>query len=95
MSQAYVIGQILVKDAEKWAEYCSRVPQTLTPWSAELVFRGTQAAVVADDHAYPDVVVIGFPTMEAAQGWFSSAEYQLLIPTRLQAADVKLFFYTT
>jgi uncharacterized protein (DUF1330 family) len=95
MSEAYVIGQILVKDSAKWDEYRSRVPQTLESWGAELVFRGTQSPVVASDCTHPDVVVIRFPTMEAAQGWLSSADYQLLIPIRLQAADVKLIFYVT
>ena len=37
---AYVIGHITVKDAEKWAEYRSRVPATLEPWRAEVVLRG-------------------------------------------------------
>lgn len=95
MSKAYVVGQILVKDSEKWDEYRSRVPQTLEPWGAELVFRGTQAAVMANESTHPDIVVIQFPTMAAAQGWFSSSAYQALIPLRLQAADVTLLFYAT
>src|SRR5262245_4479081 len=33
---AYVIGHITVKDAERWAEYRSRVPATLEPWRAEV-----------------------------------------------------------
>jgi uncharacterized protein (DUF1330 family) len=40
MSNAYVIGHITVKDAEKWNEYRSQVPATLEPWGAELVLRG-------------------------------------------------------
>lgn len=37
---AYVIGNITVKDPQKWAEYRSLVPETLAPWGAELVLRG-------------------------------------------------------
>ena len=40
MANAYVIGHITVKDANKWDVYRSRVPDTLAPWGAELVFRG-------------------------------------------------------
>ena len=43
MSDAYVVGHITVKNAQMWAEYRSKVPQTLAPWGAELVFRGRQA----------------------------------------------------
>ena len=34
MSDAYVVGHITVKNADKWAEYRSKVPQTLAPWGA-------------------------------------------------------------
>lgn len=95
MSEVYVVGQILVKDFVKWDDYRSRVPNTLEPWGAELVFRGTQAAVMAGECPYPDIVVIRFPNLAAVQGWFSSADYQALIPIRQQAADVTLLSYAT
>ncbi len=95
MPDAYLVGQILVKDSAKWNEYTSRVPETLLPWGAELVFRGTQAAVMAGESNQPDIVVIRFPTLAAVQGWFSSAAYQALIPLRHLAADVTLISYAT
>jgi uncharacterized protein (DUF1330 family) len=95
VSEAYVVGQILVKDAAKWDEYRNRVPATLEPWGAKLVFRGTQVAVMAGECTHPDIVVIRFPTTAAAQAWFSSAAYQALIPMRLEAADVTLLSYAT
>lgn len=93
MSNAYVIGHITVKDAEKWDDYRSRVPATLAPWGAELVFRGKGAAVLAGEHAHADVVVIRFPSQEAARGWHSSAAYQSLVPLRQEAAEVVLIAY--
>jgi uncharacterized protein (DUF1330 family) len=93
MGNAYVIGHIKVKDAEKWDAYRSGVPATLAPWGAELVFRGRNAAVLAGDHAHTDVVVIRFPDRAAADGWHASPAYQALIPLRRQAADVVLLAY--
>lgn len=95
MSDAYVIGHITVKDAAKWAEYRSRVPGTLAPWGAELVFRGQHAAVLAGEHAHPDVVVIRFPDAASAAGWHASPAYQALVPLREQAAEVVLLAYET
>ena len=95
MSEAYVVGQILVKDPARWDEYTHSVPETLAPWGAELVFRGTLAAVMAGDSSHPNIVVIRFPTMAAAQGWFSSDAYQALVPLRHEAADVTLISYAT
>jgi uncharacterized protein (DUF1330 family) len=93
MSNAYVIGHIKVKDAEKWDAYRSGVPATLAPWGAELVFRGRNATVLAGTHGHTDVVVIRFPDRAAAEGWHASAAYQALIPLRQQAADVVLLAY--
>ena len=95
MSAAYVVGQIRVKDPEKWAVYRSQVPATLAPWHAELVFRGTQVAALAGACPYPDIVVIRFPSAAAVSGWFSSAAYQALIPLRQEAAELTLLSYET
>jgi uncharacterized protein (DUF1330 family) len=94
MAEVYVIGHLTVKDEDKWAEYRSKVPATLQPWNAELVMRGNLAAVLAGEHAHADVVVIRFPTLAAAQGWYASPTYQALIPLREEAADLVLTCHT-
>jgi uncharacterized protein (DUF1330 family) len=93
MNSAYVVGQITVKNPEMWAEYRSKVPETLTPWGGELVFRGKQLAALAGDNPHPDIVVIRFPTITALNSWFLSAAYQSLIPLRQQAAEMVLLSY--
>lgn len=95
MSSAYVVGHITVKNPEMWAEYRSKVPGTLSPWGGELVFRGKQLAALSGENPHPDIVVIRFPSVTALNGWFSSAEYQSLIPLRQQAAEVVLLSYET
>lgn len=95
MNTAYLVGQIAIKDAGKWAEYIAQVPATLGPWGAELVFRGTRATVLAGEHAHPDIVVIRFPDRAAIDGWHASAAYQALVPLRQLAADVVLLAYET
>ena len=95
MSHAYVVGQITVKDADKWAEYRSRVPETLVPWGAEVVFRGKQFAAFSGSCPHPDIVVIRFPEAAAVAGWYASPAYQAIIPLRQQAADMVLLGYET
>ena len=87
---AYIIGNISVKDTEKWAEYCSKVPDTLVPFGGELVFRGTGASVLSGDYRHAQAVVIRFPGPEHVMQWHGSDEYQRLVPLRVQAADVDL-----
>jgi uncharacterized protein (DUF1330 family) len=88
--KACVIGHVDVKDPGKWDEYRSRVPATLAPWNAELLFRGARVTVLGGDHRRSQTVVIRFPDMAALNGWFHSDAYQALIPLRHQAADVDL-----
>ena len=76
-----------------WAEYRGKVPQTLAPWGAELVFRGQQVAALAGESPHRDIVVIRFPSAAAAGEWFASPAYQALIPLREQAAEVLLLAY--
>lgn len=90
---ACVVGHITVKDPEKWAEYRSRVPATLAPWGADLVFRGSRKTVLCGAHEHTDIVVIRFPDAESVSGWYNSPAYQALIPLRTQAADVVLVSY--
>lgn len=93
MPHAYLVGNVTVKSPEKWADYTRQVPGTLAPWSAELVFRGKQAAALAGANPHSDIVVIRFPDMAAIDGWFASTAYQALVPLREQAADVVLIAY--
>lgn len=95
MTSGYVVGQITVKNSEKWAEYRSQVPATLEPWGAELVFRGKQVAALAGANPHPDIVVIRFPDLAAVDGWFNSPAYQALIPLRQEAAEMVLLTYET
>ena len=89
-SPAYVIGHISVKDSALWADYRSRVPASLAPFGAELVFRGMRTDILAGVNRHPDTVVIRFPDRDTALAWFRSEAYQALVPLREAAADVDL-----
>jgi uncharacterized protein (DUF1330 family) len=93
MSHAYVVGQITVKNEALWAEYRSKVPGTLAPWNAELVFRGRQVRALSGECPHADIVVIRFTSLADADDWHNSVAYQALIPLRQDAADVVLTTY--
>ena len=91
---ACVIGHITVRDEEKWAQYRAQVPATLAPWGAELLFRGQRAGILAGNHDHLDTVVIRFPDADAVDAWYSSPEYQALIPLRESAAEIDLVVFS-
>ena len=65
MKNAYLIGHITVINPEKWAEYRKKVPATLEPWGAELIFRGKLSSVLSGSHVHTDTVVIRFPNLKS------------------------------
>jgi uncharacterized protein (DUF1330 family) len=87
---ACVIGHITVKDPGKWDEYRSKVPPTLVQWGGEVIFRGRKVEVFSGEHPHTDTVMIRFPDAASAAGWYRSAAYQALIPSREQAAGMVL-----
>ena len=93
MKNAYLIGHITVINPEKWAEYRNKVPATIEPWGAELIFRGKLSSVLSGSHVHTDTVVIRFPNLKSLNSWYSSKEYQLLIPLRQEAAEVELLSF--
>ena len=93
MKHAYVVGQMTIKNQDKWIQYRNQVLATLTPWGGALVFRGKQIKALAGQCTHPEIVVVRFPSLEKADAWHASAAYQALIPLRCEAADVALITY--
>ena len=79
-----------VSDEEAIAEYSRRNRENAASSHADY---GTQPLVVYGkveglEGTAPDgVVVLKFPTIEAAKGWYNSKGYQEAIPFRQKAAD--------
>ena len=90
---AYLIGHITVKNTDKWQTYVEGVRKSLVPFGAEVLFRGKLATVLAGDHPHENTVVIRFPDQPTLQQWYHSNEYQSLIPTRDEAAEVVIASY--
>ena len=90
---AYLIGHITVKNTAKWQSYVEGVRKSLIPFEAEVLFRGTLATVLAGEHPHENTVVIKFADQSTLQQWYHSSEYQGLIPTRNEAADVVIISY--
>ncbi len=92
---AYLIGHITIKDPVKWEKYVKGVQVSLAPFGAKIVFRGKRVKVFTGKHPYHNTVVIEFSEPAAMQQWYSSENYQKLIPLRNEAADVVIIGFDT
>jgi uncharacterized protein (DUF1330 family) len=88
--KAYVIALETVHDEAMFAEYRKHVVSTLTPFGAQFVARGGKYTVLEGQWQHPRTVIIEFPTREAAEGWYNSAEYQKIIGLRHKSSSGNL-----
>lgn len=84
---AYVIGHITVNDAEGYARYSARVPDTLAPFGGEFVVRGGETTLLEGAMPHLRHVTIRFPDHSSAEGWYNSPAYQEIVPIRQANAD--------
>ena len=84
--KAYAIVQETVTDQAKFDTYRAGVVATLEPFGGKFVVRGGRLTIVEGEWPHPRLVVIEFPSREAAEVWYRSPAYQKLLPLRLGSA---------
>jgi uncharacterized protein (DUF1330 family) len=87
MAKGYVVVLLDVADPDAYAEYARKASQIEDRY-------GGRALVAADadnllEGSWPSerVVVLEFPSTDAARAWFENPEYQAVIPLRHKATD--------
>jgi uncharacterized protein (DUF1330 family) len=80
--KAFVIAAETIKDEAMFASYRKEVPATLEAFGGKFITRGGDLQVLEGEWPHPRLVVIEFPSRAAAEGWYSSADYQKVISLR-------------
>jgi len=88
----YLIANIDVKDAAKFEEYRQKVVPAIKKFGGRYLVRGGDVHHLEGNLPLNRLVVLEFPTIEAAQQFCDSAEYQLILKLRLDStrSDVVL-----
>ncbi|MEU8759852.1 DUF1330 domain-containing protein [Streptomyces sp. NPDC048659] len=91
---AYAIGNLHPKPVldEEVFVYMERIQDTLDPFGGRFLVHGAPEREVREGEWPGAVVIIGFPSLDDARGWYDSEAYQALIPlrTRHMTGDVLL-----
>jgi uncharacterized protein (DUF1330 family) len=84
---AYLIADVRVKDAARFEDYRARVPAVIAAHGGRYLVRA--GAITPKEGAMPvqRLVILEFPTMEAAQRFYASDDYAPLLKLRLETAD--------
>jgi uncharacterized protein (DUF1330 family) len=89
---AYVIAQINAINRERYPEYTAQVPATIAKHGGRFIARGGNAEVLEGTLPLPQrLVIIEFPSAEAAKAWWSSEEYEPLNALRQANSEGTLF----
>ncbi|MFD9036293.1 DUF1330 domain-containing protein [Streptomyces sp. NPDC059567] len=62
--------------------YIERIQATLDPFGGRFLVHGAPEREVREGEWPGALVMIGFPSMDQARGWYDSSAYQELIPLR-------------
>lgn len=84
--RAYVIGQIDVTNAAQYAEYAKLTPDIVAKYGGRFMARAGRSATLEGPPARSRVVIIEFPSFDAAQQFYASAEYSAARKVREGAA---------
>jgi len=80
--KAYVIAAETINDPAMFDEYRKVVPATVAPFAGQFIVRGGTMTVTEGEWPHPRLVIIEFPSREAAEGWYNSEAYQRVIALR-------------
>ena len=80
--KAYVIAAETVNDQAMFDIYRKEVVGTIAPFGGQFIVRGGTLTVLEGEWRHPRLVIIEFPTRDAAERWYNSAEYQEVISLR-------------
>jgi uncharacterized protein (DUF1330 family) len=90
-SKGYVIAEITVTDSEAYQTYVAAVGPVVAHFSGKYLVRGGQTIAVEGDAPTGRFVVIEFDSLEAAQTFQNSPQYQAIAPLRHKSARSRVF----
>ena len=87
---AYIIANVTVTNPTQYEEYKKWSSAAMQAHGAEVCVRGGAAQVLEGDWTPERIVILKFPTMEAAKAFDSSPEYSKAREARQGAAIMRM-----
>ena len=78
----YVIVNISVSDPEGFKAYQTAVSPNIKAFGGDYLVRGGEVEAIEGDHDGRRLVVLKFPSVEAAKSWWNSPEYREIVKLR-------------
>jgi len=90
--KGYLIANIEVTDPARFEEYRQKVTTLMAEFGGRYIVRGGEVRKLEGDLVWRRLVIVEFPTLDAAQRFYDSPAYQPLLNLRLAStrSDVVL-----
>jgi uncharacterized protein (DUF1330 family) len=79
-----------VKDREAFQQYADQVKALIAKYQGRYLVSERAPEVREGEFPYARIVIVEFPSADAARSWYDSAEYQAIIPLRRRAFDADI-----
>jgi uncharacterized protein (DUF1330 family) len=86
---AYVVVEVEIRNAQAFAAYRRLGLPTIAKHGGHVLARSDDAVSLEGEWRPPRIVIIEFPSVEAAQRWHASPEYQSAMKLRLDAGTTR------
>ncbi len=83
----YLVCNVRVDDPETYSKYTARTPDIIHQYGGRFVVRGGDVEVVEGPAFTNRLVILEFPSREAARTFYASPEYQEVIGYRQAASE--------
>lgn len=90
MSSAYIIANVRVTDPVQYEEYRKWSSAAMQAYNAEVCVRGGKVEVLEGDWTPERVVILKFPSIDAAKVFYDSPEYRQGRAARANAAVMRM-----
>lgn len=87
---AYIVADIDVTDPAQYDKYKALAPAAIERYGGRYIARGGESAVLEGDWSPRRVVLLEFPTVEAAKRFHDSPEYRAARDVRAKAAKMNM-----
>ena len=88
--KGYVVANVDVKDWDADEAYRSRTAEVIAQYGGRFLVRGGKVEVIEGDPGIARLIILEFPSVEAAHRFYDSPDYQAILPDRLNNANSTL-----
>ncbi|MCP5058774.1 MAG: DUF1330 domain-containing protein [bacterium] len=81
----YVVAQGRIENREMLDQYVSKVIPTITAAGGRILGFDETPEMIEGEVEHPRTVIVEFPSQEAFRTWYDSADYQAILPLRLDS----------